>query len=100
MSNFSNLEVQAVNYADYFMFSLLCSYWDICKEFIAITEIIAIDSTRIYIDQIRHSFKALSNIENVLEEKWVLSLPSLYMLLLKYGEHKFYYNPNRYEKRE
>ena len=69
MSNFSNLEVQAVNYADYFMFSLLCSYWDICEEFIAIREIIAIDSTRIYIDQKRNSFEALSNIENALEEK-------------------------------
>ena len=100
MSNFSDLEVQAVNYAGYSILSLLCLYLDICEELIAIREIIGIDSTRPYIDQIRHSFEALTNIESALEEKWVLTQPPLHMVLLKYGEHKFSYNPKRFEERQ
>ena len=30
----------------------------------------------------------------------MLNLPPLYMVLLKYGEHKFSYNPKRFEKRQ
>ena len=42
----------------------------------------------------------LRNIERLLREKWVLSLPPLYMVLLKYSKHNFVYNLNRFEKRE
>ena len=42
MSNFIDLEVVPTDYSDYSIFSLLCSYWGICKELITIRELINI----------------------------------------------------------
>ena len=100
MSNFSDLEVVPVNYSRYSIFSLLCSYWDICEELITMKELINIGNIRTFIPQMYICSDRLRNIERLLREKWVISLPPLYMVLLKYSKHNFVYNLNRFEKRE
>ena len=100
MSNFSDLKVVPVNYSRYSIFSLLCSYWDICEELIAMKELINIDNIRTFILQMYICSDGLRNIQRALREKWVLSLLPLYMVLLKYSKHNFVCNPNRFEKRE
>ena len=99
MSNFIDLEVVPTDYSGYSIFSLLCSYWEICKELITIRELINIDHIR-DISRISVCGQGLRNIESVLQEKWTSNLPPLYIVLLKYSQNKFIYNPKRFEKRE
>ena len=99
MSNFIDLEVAPTDYSGYSIFSLLFTYWEICKELITIRELINIDHIR-DISRISICGQGLRNIESVLQEKWTSNLPPLYVVLLKYSQHKFIYNPKRFEKRE
>ena len=68
MSNFIDLEVVPTDYSGYSIFSLLCSYWEICKELITIRELINIDHIR-DISRISICGQGLRNIESVLRRE-------------------------------
>ena len=87
MSNFTNAEVVPTNYGSYSIFSLLCSYWDICEEISAINALISIDNLRIYVSERRNCYDGLHCIREVLKQKWLDCLPPLFVLLLKYSNN-------------